>query len=148
MATLIFVLINLIVIVSVFIFSRIGAISWELVLTKKYNDDLENFMVVLALFFAAAFAGVIEFSFDNLDLSNNFLHLMGTTLYFLFMNIVILISTSILMTYLVSSFRNTSRTMLGIFLLINFSTFTHEVISFDKTYYQAKKINVEIQCKK
>jgi len=146
MATWIFIVINILVIVMVFILSRIGAISWELVLTKKHNDDLENFMVVLALFFAAAYGGAISFSFDDLELTKNNLHLIGTILYFLLMNIIILISTSILMTYLISAFRNTSRTMLGIFLLVNLSLFIYEVVSFDKTYYKPKEDVKTVKC--
>jgi len=146
MGTFSFVFINLIVIIMVFIFSRIGAISWELVLTKKHTDDLENFMVVMALFFAAAYGGAMAFSFDDLELQTNNLHLFGTMFFFLFMNIVIMISTSILMTYLVSAFRSTSRTMLGIFLLINFSLFLYEVVSFDKTYYKPKDDVKTVKC--
>jgi len=146
MATWIFIFINLLGIIIVFIFSRIGAISWELVLTKKHNNDLENFMVVMALFFATAYGGAIAFSFDDLELTKNNIHLIGTILFFLFMNIVVLISTSILMTYLISAFRNTSRTMLGIFLLINMSLFVHEVVSFDKTYYKPKNDVKTVRC--
>ena len=146
MATWVFIFINILVLVMVFIFSRIGAISWELVLTKKHNNDLENFMVVMALFFAAAYGGAMAFSFDDLELQTNNLHLFSTIFFFLFMNIVILISTSILMTYLVSAFRNTSRTMLGIFLLINFSLFLFEIVSFNKTYYKPKDNVKTVKC--
>lgn len=141
--TLAFGIINVFVLISVFIFSRIGAISWELVLTKKHNDELENFMVVLALFFAASYGGVMAYSLGDLQLSTNNLHLIGTIVFFLFMNIVILLSSAILMTYLVSSFRSTSRTMTGIFLLINSSLFIYEVLAFDKTYYNEIK---EVKC--
>lgn len=140
MATFLFALLNIIVISTVFILSRIGAVSWELVLTKKHNEDLENFMIVLALFFAAAYAGSMAYSFDDLNLSKNFLHLFGTLLFFICMNIAILISTSILMVYLVSSFKKKSRIMLGIFFLINSSLFIYEVVSFDIAYSKSSEI--------
>lgn len=135
MATFLFALINIIVLIIVFILSRMGAISWELVLTKKHGGDLENFMVVLALFFSAAYAGSMAYSFDDLNLSKNLLHLFGTFLFFICMNIAVLISSSILIVYLVSSFRKKSNIMLGIFLLINFSLFIYEIVSFDTAYY-------------
>ena len=146
MATFLFFILNTIVIIVIFITTRIGAVSWELVLTKKHNNDLENFMIILALFFAAAYAGAMAFSFDDLNLANNYLHLLGTVFFFMCMNIAILISTTILMVYLVSSFKKKSRIMLGIFLLINSSLFVYEVISFDIAYKKSLEVKKITSC--
>jgi len=141
MTTLIFFIINIVFMLIVYIFGRIPAKSWEIILIQKHKKELGSVMVVITLLFGTSFGSALGYSYDNLNLVNNYFDISFTVVFFALMNATVLVTTSILATYLTHLFNNTDKLVIIMLAVVVLSMMSQETLKYHKNYI--KQLNNE-----
>lgn len=131
-STLWFFILNTLALFLAFIFTRIGARSWEIILVQKYRGELGSVMVIVTLLFGTSFASVLSFNYSDIDLTVVNPYLFFTYLFFILMNIMVLLTTVIIVTF-ISNLFNRSDLFLAILAgIIILALITQELLTYSK----------------
>jgi len=125
---------NIAILVYFFFRFKIGGMAWALVLRKKHEKELDNFMVILGLLFTASLGAITSFDFDATNLQNSWLYKSAIFLLYMSVNIVFLYILSVISAYTVNTLDANKPLMLTLILLIGIGIFIQEVVNFEQNY--------------
>lgn len=141
---MLFLGINILILFLVYIFSRLGSIGWEVVLTLKHKGDVDNFIVTVSLVYAASFGAVVGFSFSNFIL-DGWIMLSAIYSFFILMNIIILFSTTFIGVYIANEVGKYQKQVIAILFLPLFALTIYESLVFHTSTIKAEMKNDSVK---
>ena len=125
-----FFLINVLFLFVIFIFKRLGSIAWEVLMRLKHGGDVDNFIVAITLVYASAFGSAFGFAFSDFKIDDALL--IGIAfIFFLLMNVVVLVSTTFIGVYIGNEIGKYQATVMILLMLPFLALLFYEALMFN-----------------
>jgi hypothetical protein len=128
-----FIALNIFILIYSFWRLRLSGKAWELVLVNKHKKNLDTFMVVIGLIFAASFGAITSLNVESYYMEETFMRL-GVLLVYLLANIVILIILTVLFTYVLNTMGNRKPIMITLVVFIGFGLLIQESLTLNTAH--------------